>query len=152
MEDDATRRDDDVSAELEQLLTQSRHLGARTSGARRPQPQFLHEDIRGGGEEHAQLIRPEATATGAANLESVVQFLDPVFDVAAGAVDVLVDEPGRLPEIRDDEAGVVSRNTALQPHDFGFDHDAALPLPGAGGIARLSVDMLCLPARLALRL
>jgi hypothetical protein len=44
------------------------------------------------------LIRPEA----------VVQFLDPVFDVATGAVDVLVDELGRPPEIRDDIPGVVS--------------------------------------------
>src|SRR6266851_2264194 len=72
-----------VSAQLEQPLAQPRHLGARMRGARRPQPQFLHEDVRGSGEEHAQLIRPKATATGAADLESLVQLLDPVFDVAA---------------------------------------------------------------------
>src|ERR1700687_2117634 len=86
MEDDAARRDDDVRAQLEQPLAQPRHLGARIRGARCPQPEFLHEDVRSGGEEHAQLIRPEATATGATNLEPVVQFLDPVFDVAARAV------------------------------------------------------------------
>ena len=105
MEDDAADRDDDVDAELEQALAQRGHLRAGTRGARGPQPEFLHEDVRGGREEHAQLIGPEATATRAPDLEPVVEFLDPIFDVAAGAVDVLVDEPRRLPEIRDDERG-----------------------------------------------
>src|ERR1700730_4853397 len=109
MEDDAARRDDDVRAQLEQPLAQPRHLGTRIRSARGPQPQFLHQDVRGGGEEHAQLIRPEPTATGAADLESRVQFLDSVFDVAAGAVDLLVDEPGSLSEIRDYVLGIVSR-------------------------------------------
>jgi hypothetical protein len=40
----------------------AKHLGARTRGARGPQAEFLHKDVRGGREEHAQLIRPEAPA------------------------------------------------------------------------------------------
>ena len=98
-----------MDAELEQPLAQRGHLRAGAGGARGPQPEFLHEDVRGGGEEHAQLIGPEATAARAPDLEPVVEFLDPIFDVAAGTVDPLVDEPRRLPQIRDDEARVVAR-------------------------------------------
>lgn len=97
MQHDAAHGDDHVDAQFEQPLAQPRHLGARTRGARSPQAEFLHEDVRGGREEHAQLIGPEATAARSSDLEPVVQFLDPIFDVAAGAVDALVDEPGRLP-------------------------------------------------------
>jgi len=78
MEDDAAHGDDHVDAQFEQPLAQPRDLGVRTRGARGPQAEFLHEDVRGGREEHAQLIRPEATATRAADLKPVVQFLDPI--------------------------------------------------------------------------
>ena len=66
MEDDAAHRADDADAQLEEPLAQRRHLRARAGRAGGPQPEFLHEDVRGGGEEHAQLIGPEATAAGAA--------------------------------------------------------------------------------------
>jgi hypothetical protein len=83
VEDDASHRDDDVDAQCEQPFAQSRHLGARTGGTRGAQPEFLHQDIRGGREEHAELIGPKAPAARAAEVEPVVEFLDPVFDVAA---------------------------------------------------------------------
>src|SRR5438105_15551283 len=101
------------------------------------QPEFLHEHVRGGGEEHAQLFGPEATAARAPDLESVVEFLDPVFDVAAGAVHLFVDEARRRPKTRDDEPGIVPRVPAREPHHFGFDHHASGVRPRAGGIARL---------------
>src|SRR6267378_5699518 len=103
MEDDAAHGDNHVDAQFEQPLAQPRHLGARTRGARGPEAEFLHEDVRGGREEHAQLIRPEATAARAADLQPLVQFLDPIFDVATRAVDAFIEEAGRLPQIRDDE-------------------------------------------------
>src|SRR5713226_10716636 len=151
MEDDAAHRPDDMDAELEQALTQRGHLRAGAGRVRGPQPEFLHEDVRGGGEEHAQLIGPEATAARAPDLESVVEFLDPIFDVAAGAVHLFVEEARRRPEIRDDESGIVPRIPAREPDHFGFDHDAAGVSPGAGGIACLRVDVFGLPARLAAR-
>jgi hypothetical protein len=151
MEDEAAHRHDDVDAEFEQTLPQCGHLGAGARRARGPQPEFLHEHVRRGGEEHAQLIGPEATAAGASDLESVVEFLDPIFNVAACTVDTLVDEPWRLPQIRDHKARVVAGGTAGEADDFGFDHHAALVGPRPGGIARLGIDMLGLPARLALR-
>src|SRR3989442_1296616 len=70
VEDDAAHRVDDVDAELEQPLTQRGHLRAGAGRARGAQPEFLHEHVRGGGEEHAQLIGPEAPAARASDLES----------------------------------------------------------------------------------
>ena len=80
------------------------HLGASTGGPRRAQPEFLHQHIGRGGEEDAQLIRPEATAAGPTDLEPVVQLFDPILDVTAGTVDPLVNEPRRLPQIGDDRS------------------------------------------------
>src|SRR6266542_3896447 len=150
MEDDAAHRRDDMDAELEQPLTQRGHLRVGAGRARGPQPEFLHEHVRGGGEEHAQLIGPEATAAGASDLEAVVEFLDPIFNVAACTIDTLVDEARRLPQIRDHKARVVTGLTAGKANDFGFDDNAALVGPRPGGIARLGVDVFGLPARLAL--
>jgi hypothetical protein len=84
VENDPAHRADDVDAEFEQPLAQQRDLGACTRRTRGPQPKFLHQPVRGGGEEHTQLIGPEATAARGVDVESVVQFLDPIFDVAAG--------------------------------------------------------------------
>lgn len=100
-------------------------------------------------EEHAKLIRPEATTTRTAELQPVVEFLDPIFQVAAGAIDLLVDAARRLPQVRDDEARFVARRPTGQPDDFGFDDDAALGRPGARGVAGLGIDVRRLPAGLA---
>ena len=55
-----------------------------------------------------------------------MQFLDSVLDIAAPAVDLLVDEARRLAQIGHDEARVVARLPAGELHDFGLDHHAAL--------------------------
>ena len=99
----------------------------------------MHQHRGGGGEEHAELIGPKATATRAAEVEPVEEFFDPIFNVATPAVHLLVDEPGRLPQIGDHKAGIVARLAAREADDFGFDHHAALMRPGPGGIARLGV-------------
>jgi hypothetical protein len=83
MEDDAAHGADNPDAEFEQALPQRAHLRAGAGRARGPQPEFLHQDVRGGGEEHTQLIRPEASAARAPDLEALVELLDPIFDVAA---------------------------------------------------------------------
>lgn len=74
MEDDAPYGDDHVDTQFEQSLAQPRHLGARVDGARGAQAEFLHEHVRRGREEDAQLICPEAAATRAPDLEAVVEF------------------------------------------------------------------------------
>ena len=75
VQDHAADRADDVRAELEQPGAQPRHLGAGTGGARRAQPEFLHQHVGGGGEQHAQLIGPEATAARAVDLQAIEQLL-----------------------------------------------------------------------------
>ena len=85
VQDDPPDGDDHLHAEFEQPLTEPGHLGTGTRGARGPQAEFLHEHVRGGGEEHAQLIGPEATAAGPVDLEPVVEFLDPIFNIPARA-------------------------------------------------------------------
>ena len=136
--------------QFEQPVPQPGHLGASTGGPRRAQPEFLHQHIGRGGEEDAQLIRPEATAAGPTDLEPVVQLFDPILDVTAGTVDPLVNEPRRLPQIGDDEARVVLRRAAGELDDLGFDDHAARLGPRAGGILDVGVDMLGLAARFAL--
>ncbi len=93
MEDDAAHRDNDVGPQFEQPLAQPRHLGVRTRGARGPQPKFLQEYVGRGREEHTQLIGPEAIAACPADLEPVVEFLDPILDVAARTVDGVSSSP-----------------------------------------------------------
>ena len=95
MQDHATDRADDVRPQFEEPIAQPRHLGAGTGGARRAQPEFLHEHVGGGGEQHAQLIGPEATAARAVDLQAINQLLDAVLDVAAGAVDPFIEEARR---------------------------------------------------------
>ena len=57
-----------ICPQFEEPVAQPRHLGAGTGGARRAQPEFLHQHVGGGGEQHAQLIGPEATAARAVDL------------------------------------------------------------------------------------
>ena len=132
VEDDPAHRSDHVGTQLEQPVAQPRHLGAGTGGPRRAQPEFLHQHIGRGGEEHAQLIGPEATAARPTDLEPIVEFLDPILDVAAGTVDPLVDEAWRLAQIGNDKARVVLRLAAGELDDLSFDDDAARMSPRAG--------------------
>src|SRR5439155_8434349 len=85
-----------------------------------PQPEFLHQHVGRRGEEDPQLIGPEATAAGAPKLEPIVEFLNPLFNMPARAVAVLVDEARRLSEVGDHKARVVARRSVREPHDFGF--------------------------------
>ena len=53
VQDHAADRADDVRPQFEEPVAQPHHLGARTGGARRAQPEFLHQHGGGGGEEDA---------------------------------------------------------------------------------------------------
>ena len=97
-------------------------------GARRVQPQFLHEHVGCGGQKNAQLVRPESAAARAVELQ-VLEFLDPVLDVATGAVDLLVEKTRRLPQVRHHETRVVPRLAVPETDDFGLDDDPARVAP-----------------------
>ena len=51
VQDHAADRADDVRPQFEEPVAQPRHLGAGTGGARRAQPEFLHQYVSGCGEE-----------------------------------------------------------------------------------------------------
>ena len=116
-----------------------RDLGAAERGPVRAELQLLKQDERGRRQGDAQLIGPEARATGAPEGEREFQFLQAILAVAAGAIDVGVDPLGRLPQIRDDKARVIARLAPLMPHDFGFDDRAAGRRPGTRLIGRLAI-------------
>src|SRR5581483_7216724 len=87
-----------------------RPAGAVLAAARRPPP-------------------PAARATGAAKADSLVQFLDPVFDVPALAVHPFINPAGALGQVGDNESRVVFGLLAGLPNHFGFDDDAAAVRP-----------------------
>jgi hypothetical protein len=107
MQHDAPHRGLDPGAELHEMFAQGADLGGSEGGARSAQSQFLVEHVGGGGQKSAQLIGQEAGAAGAVDLQAVVQFLDPIFDVRALAVDHFIQMPWRVLEIGDHEARVV---------------------------------------------
>ena len=80
----------------------------------------------------------EKAATGAVDLHGV-QFLDAVFDLAALAVNLFVEPLRSLLHIGDDEAWVILWRLIFGAHYFGFDDDAAFPLPCSGRITGFAV-------------
>src|SRR6059036_798764 len=89
VQDDATDRALHPHGELEQPLAQRRDLGIGAGGARCPAPQFLEQDVRRQREQDSELVGQEALATGPVHLQPVMQFLEPVLDVPAPAVEVV---------------------------------------------------------------
>src|SRR6516225_9440301 len=55
VEHDPADRDDDMDSELEQALAQPGDLASGRRRARGAEPEFLHQDVGGGGQEHAEL-------------------------------------------------------------------------------------------------
>ena len=112
MQDDPADGAHDLHADRDQGLPQPRDLGAAERGPVGAELQLLTQDERRGRQGDAQLVGPEARATGAPEGEGEFQFLEAILAVAAGAIDVGVDPLGRLPQIGDDKARVVARFAA----------------------------------------
>src|SRR5258708_15967283 len=115
---------------MQQAFAQHANLSTGTSSSGSPQAQLLHQYIGGSGEQNAELVGPEAGATGAVDFE-VVQFLDAVFYVTALAVDMFVNPLRTLFHVGDDKPGIVFGILIGSADDLGFDEDAAQigPLP-----------------------
>ena len=64
----AARRDGHSGAKFQQPFAERPYLGASTVGAGGSQAQLLHQHIGRGGQQHAELVGPEAAATGAADM------------------------------------------------------------------------------------
>src|ERR1019366_356226 len=124
----------------QQAFAQRPDLSASTVGVCGAQTQLLHQHVGGGGQQHAELVGPEITATGAVDLKSV-QFLDPVLDLAALAVDFFVEPLRSLCHVGDDEARVVFGLFAFAVNHLGLDQDAAFSLPAPGRVVGFAVNM-----------
>ena len=73
------------------MLAQGRDLLPGVVGRGQVQSHLLHQHIRRRGQQHAERVRQKVRATGPADLHAVVQFLDPVLDVATLTVNLLIN-------------------------------------------------------------
>ena len=108
MQDDAADGAYDLHADRDQGLAEPWDLRTAERGPVGAQLQLLTEDEGCGGQREAQLIGPEAGATGAPKGEGVFEFLQAILAIATGAIDVGINPLGRLPQIRDDKARVIA--------------------------------------------
>src|SRR5208337_5521651 len=92
---------------------------------------------------HPERVGPEVRATGSPDLHAVVQFLDPVLDVAPRTVDLLVNPLRTLLQVRDHEPWVVFGFFVRRSHHLGFINDASFPRPSlTGSVPAFAIDML----------
>src|SRR6266481_4992689 len=140
VQNDSSDRALDPHGELEQPLAQRRNLCISTGGARRPAPQVLEQHIRRQREQDPELVGPEVLATGPVHLQSMMQFLEPVLDVPAPAVE-LVDRRRLVAQVGHHEARVVLRIAPRMAHHLGLDNHPPFALPRPGRVARLPIQM-----------
>src|SRR5258708_18795711 len=133
---------------MQQAFAQHANLSTGTSSSGSPQAQLLHQYIGSSGEQNAELVGPEAGATGAVDFE-VVQFLDAVFYVTALAVDMFVNPLRTLFHVGDDKPGIVFGVLIGSADDLGFDDDAAQswPLPSLAANFPINMFGLCAAPR-----
>ena len=88
MQDDPADGAHDLHADRDQRLPQARDLRTAERSPVHTELQFLKQDERRRRQGDAQLVGPEARATGAPEGEGVFEFLQPILTIAAGAIDV----------------------------------------------------------------
>jgi hypothetical protein len=72
------------------VIAQGVDLSGSEGGPGGPQPQLLVKHVDRGAQQPSQLIGEEAAATGAVNLQAIMQFVYSILDVPAGTVDSFV--------------------------------------------------------------
>ena len=73
------------------MFSQGRDLRPGVAGPGQAKAHLLHQHICRRCQQHPECVRQEVRATGPADLHAVVQFLNPVFDVAPLTVNLLVN-------------------------------------------------------------
>jgi hypothetical protein len=140
MQHHAAHRDHHAGTQLQQPFAERPDLSASTVGVCGAQAQLLHQHLGRSGQQHAELIGPEVTATGAVDLKSV-QFFDPVLDLATLAVDLFVEPLRTLCHVGDDEARVLFRLFAFGANHLSFEDHAAFSRPRFCCVGGFAVDM-----------
>lgn len=140
--DDAPNRRFDPRPQLQQAQPQGADLGTSAPGPPGLEAKLLHQHIGGSTHQHPQLVGEETRSTGAVDLKAELEFLQPVFNIAPGAVNVLVDVPRRGLEIGDHETRIVFRLAPDVGGHFRLDDHPALvwPTPGLVGVLAVPVD------------
>ena len=89
---DATDRGGDLSADLEQFQSNGTNSSPGQAGrSQRPSAQGLHQHIGEGSHQEPELIGSEGVGGGAIGEQVELLFLDSVFHLAAGTVDLLIE-------------------------------------------------------------
>jgi hypothetical protein len=88
------------------LSSRSRNVLTWPRATASTQAKLLHQHIGGGGEQHSQLVGEEVRATGAVDLQSMMQFFEAIVDFSPHAVDALVQMPRGAFEIGHDVASL----------------------------------------------
>jgi len=144
---DAADRGGDLGADLEQFESDGTDGGAgQAGGLQRSAAQALHQHIGERGHQEPELIGAEGAGGGAIGEQVELLFLDAVFHLPAGTVDLLIEGLSGIVASRqggDDEAGVGAAG-----QDLGFGDDAALTGPalesGVGEVSEESDGLLLL--------
>ena len=104
----------------------ARHLRDNLAGiavaavtGERPPKEREAQVARIGAQDARVLVATDCLSEGV-NLQPIEQFLDPILDVPASTVDLLIDEARRLPQIRHHEPRVVPRLAVSEANDFGL--------------------------------
>ena len=93
--DDAPNRRLEPRYQFQQAQLLGADLGIFGSAPSGLEAKLLHQHIGGSPHLQPQLVGQETRATGAVGLKAERQFLESVFHIAPGAVNVLVDMPQR---------------------------------------------------------
>jgi hypothetical protein len=96
------------------------------------------------GQQDPELIRQPVHATGAICKQTKLLFLDPVFGLAPGAVNLIINRPGISGHIGHHKPRVGASRTV-----FGLDNDPSFKIPSFGGIRDLPKNALLLSSGLA---
>src|SRR5438128_11462704 len=142
---DAPDTDSDQRADLEELKADGGAAGlGEPGGAKADATQRADEHIGHRREPEPELVGAHRSSRGAVGEQVELAFLDPVFHLAAGAVELLVERAGLdlwPGQGGDEEAGIA---VALGHLGFGDDAPGAAP-----AVARPPGEVLEAPRRLA---
>src|ERR1035437_1556829 len=133
----------DLSGQLQEPFAHGRDLRPGVAGRCQVKAHLLHQHIRRRRQHYPERVGPEVGTTGPSDLHAVVQFFNPVFNVAPRTVDLLVNPLRTLLQVRDHEPWVVFGLLVGRSHHLGLIDDPSFPQPSlAGSVPAFAIDML----------
>ncbi len=109
---------------FQKAFSQSGYLSPRKSSSCRSGSHLLHKRVGGCGHEDSKLIGKKTCAARPIELQSMMQFFNPILGISSAAIDPL-SILRFVRKIGDHETVIVPGITAGISHDLGLDDDAA---------------------------